>query len=49
MAEPITTALLAAIEDPAFDARDDYDKRTGHDYAFDGLWMLVVGGVSGPV
>ena len=36
--------LLQAIQDPEFDKPDSIFKRSGHDYAYDGLWLLVVGG-----
>ena len=45
-AETIAEKLVQAITDPAFDQPDKYQGRTGHDYAFDGLWLLVAGGAS---
>jgi HEAT repeat protein len=39
----IERALIQALEDPRFDNVDEYEGRTGHDYAFDGLWTLVAG------
>ncbi len=40
-AETIATELLHAIEDPEFDRLDDNtERRSAHDYAFDGLWQL---------
>ena len=41
--EAIASTLIQAIEDPKFDSVDSYEGRTGHDYAFDSLWMLIVG------
>jgi len=43
-AETIAEQLVQAIKDPAFEGPDKYQGRTGHDYAFDGLWLLVAGG-----
>jgi hypothetical protein len=41
----IEMKLFQAIQDPEFDKPDSqYSKRSGHDYAYDGLWLLVVGG-----
>jgi energy-coupling factor transporter ATP-binding protein EcfA2 len=42
--QAIERKLIQAIEDPAFDKPDSMLKRSGHDYAYDGLWLLVVGG-----
>jgi len=39
----IEKKLIRAIEDPEFDKLDDV-KRSAHDYAYDGLWLLIVGG-----
>jgi len=46
-ANAIAGKLVLAIDDPAFDAPDRYERRTGHDYAFDGLWLLMAGGPPG--
>jgi HEAT repeat protein len=42
-APAIEQQLLRAIQDPAFDPPDTLERRSGHDYAFHGLWMLVIG------
>jgi hypothetical protein len=42
-ASAIAERLLQAITDPEFDQPDRHAGRTGHDYAFDGLWLLVTG------
>jgi HEAT repeats len=42
--EIIEKKFIQAIEDPAFDQPDSLFERSGHDYAYDGLWLLVVGG-----
>jgi HEAT repeat protein len=42
--ETIEKKLMQAIEDPAFDKPDLNSQRSGHDYAYVGLWLLVVGG-----
>ena len=42
-AETIERKFLQAIEDPEFD-KPDSTRRSGHDYAYNGLWLLVVGG-----
>ncbi|MEE9146565.1 MAG: HEAT repeat domain-containing protein [Candidatus Tectomicrobia bacterium] len=46
MAETIATKLVQAIQEQEFDKPDTsgFSRRTGHDYAFDGLWLLVEGG-----
>jgi HEAT repeat protein len=41
--DSIKALLLAVISDANFEARDRYENRTGNDYAFDGLWMLMAG------
>jgi HEAT repeat protein len=41
--EEIATKLAAAIADPAFDIPDSISRQSGHEYAFDSLWMLLVG------
>jgi len=41
--EEITSRLIEALTDPKFDPVDRYAGRSGHDYAFDGLWMLIIG------
>ena len=46
-APAIEKKLAQAISDSAFDKPDSVVKRTGHDYAFDGLWLLIAGGPSG--
>ena len=43
-AEAIMAKLVLALSEPEFDQPDDIKKRTGHDYAFDALWLLVTGG-----
>ncbi|HEX6288034.1 MAG TPA: HEAT repeat domain-containing protein [Herpetosiphonaceae bacterium] len=43
--QEIATRLERAISDPTFDTSDDLDGRSGHDYAFESLWMLVTGDV----
>jgi hypothetical protein len=35
---------MQALEQPEFDKRDNISERSAHDYAYDGLWLLVVGG-----
>ena len=41
----IEKKLVQAIVDPEFDKTDgSKDKRSGHEYAYDGLWLLVVNG-----
>jgi len=42
--ETIAKELLQAIEDPKFDKFDSTGWRSGHDYAYEGLWLMVVGG-----
>jgi hypothetical protein len=42
-AEAISARLAQALEDPAFDEPDGVSGRAGHDFAFDGLWLLVAG------
>jgi len=42
--EKIAKMLVQAINDPKFDKHDDLELRA-HDYAYDALWMLIVGGV----
>ena len=42
--EAIEKKLIQAIDDPAFDKLDSVVGRSGHDYAYEGLWLLVVGG-----
>ena len=39
----IIEKLVQAITDEEFDKPDEYQRRTGQDYAFDGLWLLVTG------
>jgi len=39
----IEQRLVQAIEDPAFAKLDTVADRSGHDYAFDGLWLLING------
>ncbi len=42
-AERIATKLAQATEDPEFDRPDDsVERRSAHDYAFDGLWQLMI-------
>ncbi len=36
--ERITDLLSAACKDPAFASPDEYEQRTGWDYAYDALW-----------
>jgi energy-coupling factor transporter ATP-binding protein EcfA2 len=43
-AEAIAARLVGAIRDPGFDKPDEIAGRSGHDYAFEGLWLLVSGG-----
>jgi energy-coupling factor transporter ATP-binding protein EcfA2 len=40
----IERKLIEAIEDQEFEKPDSLFGRSGHDYAYDGLWWLVVGG-----
>ncbi len=40
----IEKLFIQAIEQPKFDKKDDISERSAHDYAYDGLWLLVVGG-----
>ena len=42
-AETIERKFVQAIEDPEFDKLDIISKRSGRDYAYDGLWLSVVG------
>jgi hypothetical protein len=42
--ETIETKLVQAIEEPAFDKPDSIFMSSVHDYAYDGWWLLVVGG-----
>jgi hypothetical protein len=42
--EAIERKFIEAIEDPRFDKPDSVINRSGHDYAYGGLWLLVVGG-----
>ncbi len=42
-ASVITEHLINAIKDPAFEAPDEIVERPAYDYAYDGLWLLVVG------
>jgi HEAT repeat protein len=39
--EEVAKMLIDALEDPTYDKLDRFDERTGHDYAFDSLWMLI--------
>ncbi len=39
----MANTLIQAMVDPRFDVVDSIEQRTGHDYAFDSLWMLMVG------
>jgi hypothetical protein len=41
-AAEIEDLLLTAIQDPAFEAEDRNYARTGQNYAYDGLWQLLV-------
>ena len=44
VSKKIEAKLVNAIEkDASFDKLDKISSRTGHDYAFDGLWMLITG------
>lgn len=43
-AEIIEEKLVQAIQDPEFDRPDSVVKRSGHEYAYEGLWLMVVGG-----
>lgn len=40
---PIEKLFTQALEQPEFDKQDNIE-RSAHDYAYDGLWLLVVGG-----
>jgi HEAT repeat protein len=42
-ADAIAARLVQAIRDPEFDERDRLAARSGHDHAFDGLWLLMAG------
>jgi len=42
--EMIANKLVQAIKDPEFDKPDNAVRQSGHEYAFHGLWLLVVGG-----
>jgi hypothetical protein len=42
----IEKMLVQPIQDPAFDRLSRF-RRTGHNYAFDALWQLVVGSEEG--
>jgi HEAT repeat protein/energy-coupling factor transporter ATP-binding protein EcfA2 len=42
--EKIEREFIQAIEDPAFDKPDSIGRSSGHDYAYNGFWLLVVGG-----
>lgn len=41
VADSVTSKLVQALEDPQFDSVDSVVHRSGHDYAFDSLWILV--------
>ncbi len=41
--ETIEKKLIQAIAEQAFD-KPDINGRSGHDYAYNALWLLVVGG-----
>jgi hypothetical protein len=43
VSETIAAKLIVALQEPAFAQPDTRQGRTGHDYAFDGLWALVSG------
>ncbi len=36
--------FVQALEDPRFDKPDNIKKRSAHEYAFNGLWLMVVSG-----
>ena len=42
--DPIEKLFMQALEQPEFDKSDSISRRSAHDYAYDGLWLLVVGG-----
>jgi HEAT repeat protein len=46
--DKIGKILIQAIDDPYFDKLDEVQKsrRSGHDYAYDALWLLVTGNQS---
>jgi hypothetical protein len=46
-AERVVEVLVEALQAPAFAKPDMFSSRPGHDYAFDGLWLLVVGTAPG--
>jgi HEAT repeat protein len=43
-ASMIGSRLAQAIEDPIFEKLDAYKRRSAHEYAFNGLWLMVVSG-----
>ena len=42
--QSLEARFIEAIQDPKFDKPDKYEGRPAYDYAYDGLWLLVVGG-----
>ena len=44
--QTIGEQLVLALQDPEFSQQAGYTQRTGHDYAFDALWLLIAGGRS---
>ncbi len=41
--QSLEARFVEAIQDPKFDERDKFIDRPAYDYAYDGLWLLVVG------
>jgi HEAT repeat protein len=44
IASTVGGKLAQAIEDPTFEKPDIYKGRSAHEYAFNGLWLMVVSG-----
>lgn len=42
--QEIEVKLVQAIQDPKFEKADSDNKRAAYEYAYDGLWFLIVGG-----
>jgi HEAT repeat protein/energy-coupling factor transporter ATP-binding protein EcfA2 len=45
--QQIEQLFIQALADPAFAARDEIADRTGHDYAYHGLWLLFTNAEAG--
>lgn len=42
--QEIEAKLVQAIQDPKFEKADSDNQRAAHEYAYDALWFLIVGG-----